>query len=91
MRMRRVSHMPEARRESEEAGRAMTREEIEALPDAALTSLSRMVVEEQDRRYARRALAEDIERRRASIREGKGDPGPSARAAHLARLGREAR
>ncbi len=50
--------------------------ELHALTDVELIALRGMIREEQEHRERTTAQTEDIERRRASIAAGKGDPGP---------------
>lgn len=47
--------------------------------DAELSEMASAIREEQEFRARAKARTEDIERRRASIAAGKGDPGPRRR------------
>lgn len=50
--------------------------DLHSLTDAELNQLARLVREEQEQRERDRTRTEDLERRRAAIAAGLGDPGP---------------
>jgi hypothetical protein len=59
--------------------KTLTATEIAELTDAALELLISRAAREHEARQRERERDADLERRRASIRAGKGDPGPGER------------